>query len=140
MLYTDDLSKLIGSRLKELRDDADASMEEECTALNRKFNLKIGKGMMSRWETGKAQPTNIFLCAYALHHNVDLNYLVGLSNEKKPFTAVNENDNQTSAEAELISDFRKLNSVGKDKAQDYIRDLTENPRYTEPEEKEKTGT
>lgn len=43
-------------------------------------------------------------------------------------------------EADLISDFRKLNSAGKEKARETIRDLTEIARYTEPDEKEKTGT
>ena len=44
------------------------------------------------------------------------------------------------AEADLISDFRKLNSAGKEKARETVRDLTEIARYTEPDEKEKTGT
>lgn len=40
-------------------------------------------------------------------------------------------------EINLISDFRKLNSIGKEKACDAVRDLTEIARYTEPEEEEK---
>ena len=43
-------------------------------------------------------------------------------------------------ENELLYDFRKLNSVGKEKAHDYIRDLTENSRYIEPPAEKKTGT
>ena len=36
-------------------------------------------------------------------------------------------------EKEVLTDFRKLNSFGQDKAADYIHDLTENPKYTEKE-------
>ena len=141
MLNSDDLSKLIGSRLKELRDDSDASMEEECAALNQKFNLKIGKGMMSRWETGKSQPTNIFLCAYALHHNVDLNYLVGLSNERKPLIADNENNCQVNLETELIYNFRLLNSAGQNIVIGTVIGLVNNENYrADSNEKKKTGT
>ena len=43
-------------------------------------------------------------------------------------------------EAGLLADFRKLNSVGKERACDTVRDLTEIARYTEQPAEEKTGT
>ncbi len=37
----------------------------------------------------------------------------------------------TDDENDVIADYRKLNAVGKDKAKEYINDLTENEKYTE---------
>lgn len=34
-------------------------------------------------------------------------------------------------EKSLVSDYRKLNAIGKDKAREYINDLTDNEKYTE---------
>ena len=42
----------------------------------------------------------------------------------------------TDQEQEFLTDFRKLNPVGKEKATDYVHDLTENSKYTSIDEKE----
>lgn len=115
-------SKVIGSRLKELRETAGRSMEEECASLNRAYNLKIGKGMMSRWETGKSQPSNNFLCAYALHHNIDLNYLVGLSDVKKPL--YEDCTQLPPSEYSILIEFRRLNPTGQSIAINQVKALT----------------
>ena len=121
MLDKDISGKVIGSRLKELRETAGRSMEEECASLNRAYNLKIGKGMMSRWETGKSQPSNNFLCAYALHHNIDLNYLVGLSDIKKPLC---EDCSQLpQGEYLILAEFRRLNPTGQSVAIEQVKTL-----------------
>lgn len=114
--------KVIGSRLKELREAAGHSMEEECASLNSAYNLKIGKGMMSRWETGKSQPSNNFLCAYALHHNIDLNYLVGLSDVKKPLCE--DCTQRPPSEHSILIEFRRLNPTGQSIAIDQVKTLT----------------
>lgn len=36
-------------------------------------------------------------------------------------------------EAALLSNYQKLNDTGKDKAREYVEDLTENEKYTEKE-------
>jgi len=73
-----------GERLKELRLSKDFTMDKLADELNAKYNLKITKSMMSRWESGKAEPTNIFATAYAKYFNVKLDYILGLINEKEP--------------------------------------------------------
>ena len=80
---------ITGKRLKELREDKGLTMQEEADILNKQYNLQITRGMMSRWESGKAQPSNMFLAAYAKYHNVDLNYIAGLSDVKKPLIEQN---------------------------------------------------
>ena len=41
------------------------------------------------------------------------------------------------AEVDLISDYRKLNPTGKEKASEYVRDLSEQAKYTTPPEVKK---
>ena len=75
---------IIGKRLEELRLDLGNTMQEEADILNKTYNLQMTKGMISRWESGKADPSTIFLSAYAKYHNIDLNYILGVIDTKKP--------------------------------------------------------
>lgn len=72
------MSKSLGNMLKEARVSHDLSMEQLAKILNDKFNLKITKSMISRWENDLAQPTNTFLASYAKLFNLDMNVLLGL--------------------------------------------------------------
>lgn len=76
-----------GDRLKSLRLSKEYSMEKLAEELNEKYNLKITKSMMSRWESGKSEPTNIFAAAYARYFNVKLDYILGLIDEKESLDA-----------------------------------------------------
>ena len=117
-------NSIIASRLKEIRTKAGNTMEEESAKLNSLFNLKITKSMMSRWESGQSQPSCIFLSAYAKYHDIDLNYIVGLTdiysslstklsaNKKESVLSLNEQN--------IINKYRLLSSEGKQSVNDYI--------------------
>ncbi len=70
--------------LKQLRLEKNLSMDELSAHLNTDYNLTITKSMISRWENGVASPNNTYLSAYAKFFNIDLNYLAGLTNIKRP--------------------------------------------------------
>lgn len=76
-------------KIKKLRTDNNLSMEELCEKLNKSYNLKITKSMVSRWENGQTSPNNTYLAAYAKYFNIDLNYLAGLIDTPKPLEFVN---------------------------------------------------
>lgn len=107
------MSDVIGVRLKQLRIEAGLSMDDEAEKLNKAFNLKITKSMMSRWENGSTQPTNIFLSAYAQYHDVDLNYLVGLTDLKKSLRECCAKEEFSSDERSIINKYRALDERGK---------------------------
>lgn len=71
-----------GEKLKELRVNSDLSMESLIEKLNEKYKLNITKSMVSRWENNLSEPSNKFIAAYAKFFNIDLNYLVGLTDKK----------------------------------------------------------
>lgn len=75
--------------LKQLRLEKNLSMDELCEKLNNSYNLKITKSMISRWENGQASPNNSYLSAYAKFFNIDLNYLVGLTDIRRPLNFIN---------------------------------------------------
>ena len=75
--------------LKELRLEKDLSMDELSERLNKTYSLKITKSMISRWENGQASPNNTYLSAYAKFFNIDLNYLVGLTDVRRPLDFIN---------------------------------------------------
>lgn len=75
--------------LKQLRFEKNLSMDELCEKLNNNYNLKITKSMISRWENGQASPNNTYLSAYAKFFNIDLNYLVGLTDIRRPLEFIN---------------------------------------------------
>ena len=110
----ENINNITGKRLKELRESAGLTMQEEADVLNKTFNLQITRGMMSRWESGKAQPSNIFLSAYARYHNMDLNYIIGLTDVKKnleekyTLEEVSIENNINERESNLLEKFRSL--------------------------------
>ncbi len=75
--------------LKQLRLEKNLSMDDLCEKLNNSYNLKITKSMISRWENGQASPNNTYLSAYAKFFNIDLNYLVGLTDIRRPLEFIN---------------------------------------------------
>ncbi|NWO18035.1 XRE family transcriptional regulator [Leptotrichia sp. oral taxon 223] len=70
----------IGKRLKELRKNNKLSMDTLVEKLNKEYNLRITKSMVSRWENNLSEPSSKFVTAYAKFFNVDLNYLAGITN------------------------------------------------------------
>lgn len=74
----------IGKRLKELRQQRELSMDMVVEDMNRKFNIEISKGHLSRWENGKNYPSlhlAAYICAF---YDVSLDYLIGNTDVKTP--------------------------------------------------------
>ncbi len=89
--------------------------------LNSKFGLNITKSMMSRWENNLSEPSSKFVAAYAKYFNVDLNYLVGLTDDRRPLN-LTENSSKIEAPpvvdtsvltAEELAEFEKVTQTNK---------------------------
>lgn len=76
--------KELGERLKALRQERDMTMDMVVYDMDKKFNIEITRGHLSKWENGKNDPS-LRLAAYlALYYNVSLDYLMGLTDSKAP--------------------------------------------------------
>ena len=110
-----------GDKLKQLRMDKQLSMDALTDKLNSKFGLNITKSMMSRWENNLSEPSSKFVAAYAKYFNVDLNYLVGLTDDRRPLN-LTENSSKIEAPpvvdtsvltAEELAEFEKVTQTNK---------------------------
>ena len=82
---------IIGKRLKELRkplNNTGISMDELCNIFKEKYNLNVNKSMISRWENGTAIPDNKHIVAYAKYFDIDMNYLIGMTNVPRKISEI----------------------------------------------------
>ena len=66
-------------RIRGLREDADKNQTEIATLLN------IGHKTYSDYELGKTRIPLDSVIILARYYDVDMNYICGVSNEKKPY-------------------------------------------------------
>jgi transcriptional regulator with XRE-family HTH domain len=85
-------------RICDLREDADMSQKELAAMLNLKSSA------ISKYEKGLTQPSISALIKIAEIFNVSVDYLLGLSSIKNPYSS----DKFTPKEAEIITKYRKL--------------------------------
>lgn len=74
----------IGNKIRELRKERDLSMEMLVSDINRLYDAKITKSMVSRWESNKNVPTLESMKCLVLYFNVSLDWFLGLTDKKTP--------------------------------------------------------
>lgn len=113
--------------LKGLREQKQVSMDKMCEDLNNLYDVALAKSTISKWENGRAEPSLAYARILTKYFNITLDYLLGL--EKKELYSF---DNRLSkAEEMLLSDYNKLNALGKLEANKRVTELTMIPTYTE---------
>lgn len=79
---------------------------------------------LSDWKSGKSSPRADKLVKIARYLGTSVEYLVtGEDPAQLPQIVL------SSDEEDLLASYRKLNRTGKEKAADYINDLTDNDKY-----------
>ena len=74
----------LGVRLKELRNERDMSLDMVVYDINHRYNAKITKGHLSKWEREINMPSLPHARYLCLYYNVSLDYLIGLTKVKVP--------------------------------------------------------
>ena len=74
----------IGEKIKELRTEHDLTMDMLVYDLNRLYDAKITKSMISRWESNQNVPTLESIKYLVLYFNVSLDWFLGLTDKKTP--------------------------------------------------------
>lgn len=81
----------LGKRLKELRTERDLTLDMVVYDLQKRFNIEITKGNLSRWENDVNLPS-LRLAAYlCLYYNISLDYLIGNTDTKTPVELLTRN-------------------------------------------------
>ena len=102
-------------RLKELRVDNDMSQTE----LAEKLNFKASA--ISKYEKGITQPSIDTLKSLAEIFSVTVDYLIGMSDIKNPYS----NSQITPNEADLIEHFRQLTYENKIRIDERIKTMAD---------------
>lgn len=118
----------LGFKLKELRKSHQLTMEQLTDRVNKKYDSKINKGMISKWENDLGDPSLDNMRILSDFYRVSLDYLLGIG-EDQPTVSENERF--------LLDTYNKLNDLGKHEAIKRISELSEIPKYfTSPKEYE----
>lgn len=72
-------------RLRFLRKEQELSLDMMVDDINAKFpDMQLNKSMLSRWESGKNDPTLGNAKNISMYFNVSLDYLIGLTDTRTP--------------------------------------------------------
>jgi|HigsolmetaAR201D_1030396.scaffolds.fasta_scaffold62446_2 transcriptional regulator with XRE-family HTH domain len=100
-----------GQKLKEMRIKKGLSQDELANQMNEKFDAKINKGMISKWENNLVEPRLDVARMLALFFNVSLDELLGISQNKDDIQTVaahHEGEDWTEEELEEIERFKEF--------------------------------
>lgn len=140
------MATIMGDRIKQLRKQMHLTQDELADQLNERFGLSINKSMISKWENGKGDPYLSYAKYLAFHFGVNLDYLVGLTDQRSfvyYFDDWYENQEKERIRLERIermtSIFERLNEKGQDKIYDYATDLLNSNMYSRKPERREAG-
>ena len=102
-------------RIKELREDKKESQQKLAMLLN------VSQTMISRYELEQAYPDVEILIKLAEHFGVSVDYLIGVSESKLPYTK----SNLSEQEQQMLFLFKRLSKTQKEKAVSYIEGMLE---------------
>lgn len=102
-------------RIKELREDKKESQQKLAMLLN------VSQTMISRYELEQAYPDVEMLIKLAQHFGVSVDYLIGVSESKLPYTK----SNLSEQEQQILFLFKRLSKTQKEKAVSYIEGMLE---------------
>jgi transcriptional regulator with XRE-family HTH domain len=97
----------LGQRIKELRLERNLSIEQAANDMDPRTTGKT----LSKWERGIENPQIENFIALARFFNVDADYLLGWSEERKPQTL-----NKQAAEMLGLNEARKISGAGERRA------------------------
>ena len=66
-----------GTILKQLRLNSSLTQEELATRLNKIYEIKLNKGMISKWEANKSEPSMKYIRIFSKFFNVTLDSWIG---------------------------------------------------------------
>lgn len=137
----------LGTLLKELRIENKLTQEELANKLNELHDIKLNKGMISKWESNKSEPRFEYVKHLSKLYNVSIDYLLGLTKYKNEEELKKDKEkaiisnllrNPLGIDGErhlLLKNYNKLNQLGKNEAIKRVEELTYINKYIEEDNK-----
>ena len=120
---------MFAKRLRELRESNHLSMDKLVEIYNKKFNGKMNKSTLSRYENGLQDPIYTVVVNLAELFGVSVDFISGFGVSSNTIKCENT-PALTDKESAHINVYRRLNDKGKERVDTYTNDLAENPKYT----------
>ena len=114
---------IFSNNLKWLRNLKGLTLDELSKCVNEQFDVSINKGMLSKWENEKGEPSLQYAIILANFFNVTVDFLIGVNSK-------NEIGYSSIEEKQLLDNYNKLNELGKKEANKRVSELTEISKYT----------
>lgn len=74
----------IKDRIKQLRNEQGMTIDMLAYDMNQRFGINLNKGLISKWENGKNDPSLEYAVYLAQYFNVSLDFLIGLTEVRTP--------------------------------------------------------
>ncbi|MFL0168661.1 helix-turn-helix domain-containing protein [Candidatus Clostridium helianthi] len=99
---------ITGKILKNLRLNKNITLDQLADEINEMFKISITGSMLSKWETGKANPIYDHLKRLASYYNVTTDFLLGFNQDEKLDlgTTTNNNINNNNNNLDTNGKFR----------------------------------
>lgn len=111
-----------GRKLREYRESSSLTVEEFCNQFNVRFDGRMNKSTVSRYENGLQEPMISTVKKIAAFFSVDPSDLLGYQTDMHPL--------MLPADLKALSDaLLQLNEEGREKLLDYAADLVASGRY-----------
>lgn len=127
IMNEDKCARIIANNLRRILQDAGKTQTDVC------HDLGINKATFSSWMNGTRIPRMPKIDLLCHYFNITRAELM----EEKGSDLINPNPDYhilSPDEASLLDDYQKLNDLGREKARDYVGDLTEQKKYVEKRE------
>lgn len=109
------VNKIVGQRIKSLRNEYGITQDLLATGIFLTNDVRVSKGMISNWESGRYEPSLYYVQEIARYFGVSLDYLIGLTDEKEPFrdTSADYSDRSARLVAKRLTDPRLTDALEK---------------------------
>lgn len=114
-----EITEIFGNRLKQLRIENNYTMDELTDLYNEKFNGKLNKGAISRYENNLQEPKFTTANNFSKLFSVSISWLMGedvpkyLNASENSKTKTQDSPSFTKEEIELVNKYRKLSHDSK---------------------------
>lgn len=113
-----------GKRLNQIRKEHELTQEGLSHKINSNFHTNINKGMISKWEHDKGECMLSTSKYIAQFFDISLDYLIGISDVKKPF-----HSDLPKKTPKIMQYYAILNDMGKHEATKRVEELTNLNQY-----------
>lgn len=112
-----------GQRFKQLRIEKNLTQQELAEDFNKIYGHNFAKSSISQYENDKRKPETEALKHFSLYFNVSIDYLLGVSNDKK-LSVLKENDKLDDEFINAANSFFKDENITRDKKDELFKEIS----------------